>query len=172
MTTKLYPFVFQDSGKRISYRKVSYNLSNELRKVFPAPKPPIITVSYDTGPRQEANPNDPAYVEALKNYHMEFEGRLRQVIVKRGTVIVLTDEDKRELNELRETMAELGVELPKSDNEAWLFHIAISTPEEYQELLNAITRRSMPTEEAVAEKREQFRPEDAVALSEGSDAAG
>ena len=158
MTTKLYPWTFEDSGVRISYRKVSYQLSADLRKSFPAPRPPKVTVQYEKGPVVEENPADPDYQDALAVYKVEFEARLKKLIAKRAVEYDLTEDDRKDVAKLRADMAELGVDLKdETDREVWLFRIAISTPQDYSDFVKAVTLRSAVTQEAKAEALASFR---------------
>lgn len=169
MTTKLYPFKFTDSGKVVSIRKVSYNLASELRKIFPPPEPPIVEVPYPNGIRREENALDPDYARTLRRYNVEFEERLRRLVIRRGVVIVLGDAEKEEIRQLRDDMKEEGIPLPENDQDVYLSYICISTPEDYKDLLGAVTRRSYPTEEGSADALDRFRPEGEVPAGDGAD---
>jgi hypothetical protein len=172
MTSKLFTFKFEDSGYDIAYRKISYNLSVQLAKVFPPPNPPKVLNHYDTGDREEENPIDPDYIESLKAYRNEFEEKLRKLVIKQAVVYELTPEDKKAVEDVKAVMAELGAPLSGSDKEIFISHIAITTPEDYQAFLQAVTRRSQPTKEAVDEAKERFRPEGAVPAGEGTNVSG
>lgn len=157
MTTKLHPFVFPDSGKRISIRKVSPFLADEIRKAYPPPKPPVQTVVIDGVERAEANPAHPDYLRALAEYNAEFGRRVQSIMIKRGVVVELGDGDKAEVAELRADMAEEGVTLRGSDEDVYLWHICISTPQDLTDLATAIVQRSQPTEGSIAAALDNFR---------------
>lgn len=163
MSTTLYPFVCADSGKRLSVRKVSYTLADDLRKSFIAPEVPVVEVNYGTAEtpniRREQNKSDPDYLKALAEYKRDFEMRLRRLIVKRGVVIELTADDIAEVAALREDMQLEGVTFSESDKDVWLWRIAITTPNEFQELLDAVMKRSKPSAEGVADAKDRFRTE-------------
>lgn len=157
MTTKLHPFMFPDSGKRISIRKVSPFLGDEVRKAFPPPKPPLQKVMLGGVETEEPNPAHPDYQAALRAHNIEMGQRIQRLMIKRGVVIELGDDEKAEVEELRADIEAEGVTLPASDKDVYLWHICISTPQDLEDLANAIVQRSQPTEVSVSQKMDGFR---------------
>lgn len=149
-----YPLTF-DTGITVMVRKTSPMLIQEVQKAFPPPKPPMNKVDYGNGFHAlEANVNDPDYQQALKQYNEELEARVRKLMIIRGVDVEI---DHEAVNELREQMREIGIELDKSDKLVYVSMIAMGTAEDYQDLINAITRRSQATEDAVADAVATFQ---------------
>lgn len=150
-------FTFKDTGVTVAIRKVSPLLNIELRKSFPPPKPPMTSVDYGDGTRKtEPNPNDPAYLEAVQRYEIEFEERARKLHIRRGVELTLDEYQQTQVAELRQEMQEIGVALDADDNFVYICYIAVGTEDDFNELIDAITRRSHPTEEAVQEVVDTF----------------
>lgn len=158
MTTKLYPHLIRDTEITINIRKVSPFLLNEVSEQFPAPLAPIVTVTIGDEKREERNEADPTYQEALKAHRRLLLQKTQELIVERGVVLTLTPEQKAEVKELRsQFLAMTGNELQGSDKAIYLMKIAIGTEEDLQELVEAITRRSHPTEQEMAKASDSFR---------------
>lgn len=158
MTDKLYNYTFKDTGIRVQIRKVSPMSVVELQKAFPAPTPPRQRVEVGGEWMEESNPSDPDYLAAKERHGQELEMRVRQLMIRRGVIIPpdnVTWQD--EVKEFRAFWLETyGKELEGDDKEIYISHIAIGTDSDYVELVDAITRRSQPTEGEVAAARSSF----------------
>lgn len=163
MTNKpaeLIPFTFKDTGVTVLIRKVSPLLAMELQRSFPPPPPPMNKVDFGDGViREEPNEADPAYLKKLSEYNQEFELKIRRMLIKRGVVLEITEEMKVQIEELREFWHdEYGIDFPESDDKlAYVWYIAIGTDQDLRELLDAIMRRSQPTQEAEELARKTFQ---------------
>lgn len=154
---ELTSHVFKDTGVTIQIRKVSPMLVMEIKRQFPEPKPPTNKVDYGDGNEvEESNYAHPDYARALEDYNQELEKRIRRLLIKRG---VVCNVDKQAVDELREFWkAEYEMDLPESDDlMAYISYICIGTDSDMEELLNAIMRRSQPTELAIAEATRAFQ---------------
>ena len=158
MTEKLYPFIFQDTGVEVFIKKVSPLLVVELQKAFPAPVPPRQRVEIGGEWVEEPNPAHPDHVQALEQYSVEFEQRVRKLLISRGVVIPEANTTWRdEVKELRQFwMDTYGKELDGDDKAVYIAHIAIGTDADMTDLLSKILQRSQPTEEAVASAKDSF----------------
>lgn len=152
-------FTFQDTGVTVRIRKVSPLLVAELQKRFPAPKPPLNRVMIGDETRLEANEADPDYQATLQEYQLMLELKMRRLLIRFGVEYTLTAEDLEKVDSLRAYWKiENEVELPESDLEAFISYVAIGTPEDLQDLTEAIMRRSQPTPAATEEAVNSFRP--------------
>lgn len=157
---ELIPFTFQSTGKVVQIRKVSPFLQIEIQKAFPAPEPPVQEVDYGDGDvRMEKNFAHPDYVRALENYNLELSDKIQRLIIKRGVAVEITEEIRKEVEELRGFwLDEYGVELPeKNEKMIYVLDICIGTQEDGEELIAAITRRSQPTEVAIKQAEGTFQ---------------
>lgn len=148
----------KDTGVVLNIRKVSPLLVTQLHKSFPPPKPPINTVDYGDGKKVfEENVADPDYQKALEQYNLDQEIRFRHLLIQRGVVDTMTDENKREVESMREFWkTTYGEELKGSDLEIFVSYIALGSPEDLEELTEAIMRRGQPTPAAMEEADKRF----------------
>lgn len=153
---KLHSFTFEDSGITIQYRKLSPNTILEFNKLFedkyPEPKPPVQKVLTPDGEREEANEAHPDYQKAIRDYSKAKQTAIQSLFIKRSVVLAMSEEQKKEVEELKEFWrTEYDKELPGSDKEIYVAHIACSTTDDMRDLTRAISRRSIPTEDAISE---------------------
>lgn len=143
----LTEFEFKSTGVKVYIKPVSPMLLNEARKSIPRPRPPMQEIeSADGTKRQEPNPSHPSYAEAMREYN-ECLGTLSQrVMIRRGVVLALTDEQRAELASLRADMAQDGIRLDDDDKVAYVLNLAVGTPEDITDLVQAITQRGQPTD--------------------------
>lgn len=154
------PHRVTDTGEIVLIRKVSPLLAQAAQRQIPKPRPPMNRVDYGDGDvRDEPNPADPAYQEALAAWQEALEARVRLIAIRMGVAIEWTEEKRQRLAELRQVAGEIGIEIESDDTVAFVSHIAIGTADDYQELVEAIMQRVRPTEEAIAEAVETFRPQ-------------
>ena len=160
MTVKLYGFTFKDTGIHVLIRKVSPMLVVELQKAFPPPTPPRQRVQIGESDEytEEPNPAHPDYIAEQNRYNQELEHRVRKLMIQRGVIIPPDNKTwEQEVKELTDSMFEdFGIELSGSDKEIYISHIAIGTDSDYVELVDAITRRSQPTEAEIAAAKATF----------------
>jgi hypothetical protein len=80
------------------------------------------------------------------------------MIIKRGVEVSLTEEQKKEVAELRDFyQTEYGKTLHGDDKVVWVSYIAIQSDKDMTDLINAILRSSQPTEAAVANATQSFQ---------------
>jgi len=156
---ELIPFTFKDTGKTVLIRKVSPMLVFQLSQDFPPPAPPMVEVTYGEAEKvMEPNPADPAFAEALRDYHRDFNLKTQRMMIKRGVSLVFDDDMKAEVAEMREFYRnEFGKEIGVDDHMIYVTMICVGTDSDLEELLNAITRRSQPTEAAVDAAKDTFQ---------------
>lgn len=154
------PFTFKDTGITVSIRKVSPLLLAEVQRKLTPPKPPKNKIEIDGHVTYEDNYADPDYLMATQDHQVQVEATLRKTLIKFGIQYCLTEEDTKQVQELRDFWTESGgAELGTSDLEVFISYIAIGTVEDLQELMEAVTRRNLPTEGAIAEAIERFPAE-------------
>lgn len=161
MTVKLHAFICKDSGIALAVRKVSPNLLLEFQREFdernPVPEAPTQRINYGTEDRpewrEEKNESHPEYKKALADRRSLLNNESQSLLIDRGVVIEMSDDDKASVKELRDYWkSSKGKQLAGSDKEVFVRYIALGTSEDMQELVQAITRRTQPTEVAVTEK--------------------
>lgn len=159
-------FTFPDSGITVSVRKLSpfmgEQIGRSLRKEHPAPKPPINIVMYGDGkPVQEENLADPDYLAAMQQYEQEqaHEAGQRMMNLVIQAAVVLDDVDTAEVARIRAVMAAVGAPIDDEmdDREVYIRFVCIGTQDDLEDLMEAATRRSQPTEAAIAENVTAFR---------------
>lgn len=156
--SQIIPYTIRDTGITIKIRKVSPLLAMELTRAFPAPTPPMQEVKIGDEVRMEPNPAHPDYLKAQAQYQADFESKMRKLIIDRGVVIELDEAQQAEVKELREYWQEsYGIALPGNDREVYISYIALGTDVDLTELIDAIMRRSQPTESGVGTAQDSFR---------------
>jgi len=158
-TDKLKTFTCKDTGVVLQIQNVGSALVTQLRRDFPPPQAPLQEVDYGDGNKKmEPNPAAPEYVQALAQYAIDFEDKLQRLVIKRGVVLTLTEEQKQEIQDLREFYrTEYGKEISYDDKMAYILMIAGGTDDGLAELVNAIVRRSQPVEEDVQAALDTFQ---------------
>lgn len=157
--SKVEPFTFKDSGITIGIRKVSPLLMIRLRERFPDPKPPKQEVDYGDGKKvMEENPAHPDYHAALEKHNQMIEQKARRLLIRRGAVIEWNEERKAELEEVRAYwLKEFEEEIDADDDVAYVSYVCMGSDTDLEEFLEALLRRSQPTEEAVKEATARFQ---------------
>lgn len=159
MSAKLEPYVFKDTGETVQIRKVSPLLVIKLRERFPAPRPPLQTVDYGDGPKQEQNPTEPNYLLAVQDYEQAMERRVRNLLIQRGVIIDWDDEKKARLEELRawwkttynEDLDDLD------DTFAYVSYLCVGSDSDLEDLINILIKRSQPSKEGIEGAQERFK---------------
>lgn len=157
--TKLTDFVFTDTGISVKIRKVSPMLVADIEASIPHPQPPEQIVDYGEpkGKVKEKNLSDPVYLAAMNERVTLVYQAWRTALIRRG--VVLEGEDwKQEVAEYRQFIQDqTGHPLDEPDDRlVYILRICIGTIEDQDELINAITRRSQPTEAAIEEAKASF----------------
>lgn len=158
---KIDKFVFKDTGVVVGIRHVSPLLLIKLRERYPAPKPPMQEVVYGDEKVMEPNSAHPDFITAQTEYDQAMERRSRELLISRGVVIEWTDEKNTELEELKGWWAETYQEpfVPTNQTFDYVSYIAIGSDSDLEDLVNALIRRSQPTEEAVKDAQARFPSE-------------
>ena len=150
-----------DSRATLEVNYVSPLLLNDIRKalrrIILKPEQPLVEVAYGETKKWEANPAHPEYRAALTDYNADFGQEFFQKLVRFG---VQCEVDAQAVSKLRERAAAQGeLELPEDDLVLYVTRILVTSQADMQAIMNAVLRRSQPTEEAVTEKvADDFRP--------------
>ncbi len=147
MTQKL-TLMQLSTGVEIAVQPVSNLLMVEVQRTMPRPKPPMEKIQNADGTwREEPNPHHPDYEAAISEWMGDLEQAIRRLCIKRGVVLRLNDEQRKEVDELREFMrTEFKQELDSDDRFVYVAYIAVSGETDYQKLVSAIVGRSQPTD--------------------------
>lgn len=124
------------------------------------PQPPIVHIE-EKG-RDEPNPADPAYLEALGQHELTLRERLYEVTIATGTEVLSVPDGFPTVEDesWRKTLLGAGVEL--SDNPdrryiEWVKYCAAPANEDWLRLYSPLLRRVGTPEEDVAEATKTFR---------------
>lgn len=157
------------SGVTVQIRKVSPFSLDAVRKLYPRPQPPLVENDYGDGvKRREPNPADPGYLQALEDHKALLATKITEAMLHLG---IKADIDPGAVTAFREEIGALGVALDESDRMVYIRHILIQTEDDLQRLAEAITRKTMPTEEAVQEHLETFSGDVPGPQSDGDQSA-
>lgn len=158
---KLKPFKFPDSGVTVNIRKVSPLLALEVQRSVEKPQPPMEKVVMASGEEsEEPNRSHPDYQDALAKYNVEIEEKTKKLLINRGVDIVLTEEMKKEVKELRKFMKEeFETELGLNDKEVYVSYIAIESAKDFESLIQAVLGAGQPTKQEVEASKESFQGE-------------
>ena len=146
------------SGYTIQVRPIGpltiNELSRQIRKEIPEPKPPLNTVKgLDEKEKQVENTADPDYLDALNDHavavNTELSARILKLIAIRS---IATPVDADAVASLRADMIAVGVELPDDDREVFLKHILIANAEDMEAIQQCVIQGSQPTPEVVSSK--------------------
>jgi hypothetical protein len=156
----LAEFTFKDTGITVQIRKVSPMLAADVAAAMPEPLPPEQEVDYGepVGKVMERNYGDPKYVVTLAEHRHRLYDTLQRAIILRS--VVATDGKwKDDVNEYRQfLLSQTGKEIDEKDDlVVYVTRICVGSQEDLNDLMAAITRRSQPTEEAVAAAKADFR---------------
>lgn len=130
------------------------------------PKPPKF-MNNDLG-REEENPNDPAYIEAVNEYQLKLADAVTNAIVVLGTSLVSVPtgfpHPYKDYAVWAEPLKIVGIDVPDMKNDsdtgvynAWVKYVAASTQEDINNLISAVSRLSGVSEDEVAQAANQFR---------------
>lgn len=156
----LTDFTFPDTGITVKIRKVSPMLAADVSASMPEPLPPTQEVDYDDqrGKVMEPNYGDPGYTAALAEHNKKVFQALQKVMIHRG-VIIEGDDWKADVKEYRDFILETtGKPLDEPDDMlVYVLRVCVGSQEDMTDLLNAITKRSQPTQEAIEQAKRSFR---------------
>lgn len=168
------PSVFTSSaGLKLRIKKVSPFIIAEARRKLRAPRVPSV-FNEDKG-RNEENPNDPDYLEAVQNYQFDASMLAQRVYFILGTEVVSvpkgmhTYDSPMWADEILAAYDELDIpaEGPRRYH-AWLKFYAIPSDEDQGLLLRAILNLGGATMEAdVQQAQKSFRPPEERDTSDG-----
>lgn len=155
----LRPFVFPTTHRHVFVRNVNPLLAIEIRRQFPKPHPPLQEVDYGDGKSVfEANYASPDYAAAVEDWNALITEKMSRLIIKRGVVHTLSEEEKAEVAELRADMEEdMGLNLGGSDLFVYISYICIGNRLDVDSLTEAVMTGSQPTRAAVGAAQDSFQ---------------
>jgi hypothetical protein len=106
----------------------------------------------------ERNLSDPGYQIRLEVRNAAIFQAWKRALISRG-VVLEGDDWKKDVQEYRDFIQETtGQPLEETDDKmVYVLRIAIGTFEDQDDLIQAITRRSQPTTEAIEEAKNSFQ---------------
>ncbi len=155
MSSKLFNHTTKDGGVTLQIRKVSPLVATEIRKRFPAPRPPLAKVDYGDGRfEMEPNPDNPSHKNAMEDYQLLLEEKIRRAYLKLGC---LANPDLEMVATTRTAMGEIGIDLSAdSDEFVFINYVAVASAEDYSDLIQAIISRSVPSEADIQAASDTF----------------
>lgn len=166
MTTALKQFTFKTTGIGVALKPVSPLLSQKIIGAIPEPVPPMERVlSPDGTYRDEANPSHPDHAAALERHAKDVELKTRNLYIRLGVVLTLDPDQKVEVAALREAMAVDGIKLEDDDKVVYIAYIAIGSPGDYRDFIQAVTNASQPTDPKSQSGNESSTSDSDAALS-------
>jgi len=126
------------------------------------PRPQVPTAYLEDKGREEPNPDDPDYIQALQKYQMDLGEAATNVSLVVGTKIEHVPEelshpdDEDWVQDLEAAGLQLKIDTEPARKLAWLRYYALSTVRDYNKTLNFIGRRAGLKEEDVAKAAESF----------------
>jgi hypothetical protein len=167
----LEQFTLQSTGRVVGIRKISTLIRDEVKRqvlrdpAFAQPEPPVFEVDYGTDHKiTTANRSHPVYLELLaawrERFNREVGQRLNRLIIKRGVVCELGPGELAEVTQMRQDLAEIGIDTSgQDDHHIYVAYICIGAEGDYTDLIKALYERSTPTEGAVQAHIDTFRSE-------------
>lgn len=157
MSSKLFNHTTKDGGVTLQIRKVSPLVATEIRKKFPAPRPPMTRVDYGDGNfEMEPNPDHPSHKMALEDYQLLLEEKVRRAYLKLGCVVV---PDVELVGITRAAMMDVGIDISsESDDFVFINYVAVASADDYSDLIQAIINRSVPSEVDIKAASDTFQP--------------
>lgn len=159
--TKVQDEVVVSTGVKFSIKRVSAELMRRLGEQRPAPVPP--KWRNPKKDREEENPNDPDYLDAVKTYRLEIGTRAMHLFLMFGTEPVEIPEgvEGPDSKDWAEALAYVGVAVPESGKVRylrWLLEYHLSGEDDIQNLFLAVLHKSgVLREELVAQAINSFR---------------
>lgn len=161
-------FTFPDVDVTVQIRRISPllrdDIDSQLRVESPPPEVPIKKRNYGTEEEpdyiEEPDPFDPIYKEAVRKWSIthgnDLGTRLLRIAVMRGVVLELDENQKQEVQQLREDMREVGIELDPDDKFVYITRICVSTNDTLRSLHDAIFTASRPDREVIEAMKATF----------------
>lgn len=134
------------SGRTLKVRKVPSMLIRQLYLDWPAPKPPVQEVEVDKVKFYEENVSHPDYAAALEEHNQKMQERLQRLMVRRGVVHEMSDEEKQEVKLLQKEWTEdFGKPLPGNELEVYVYYICCVSDTDLNKLMEEVRAISQPT---------------------------
>jgi len=156
----LTDFTFKDTGITVKIKKISPMLAADVSAAMPEPLPPEQEVDYGEpkGKVMERNYGDPTYAQAMKEYERKASALVQKVIINRA-VVVEGEDWKKEVKEYRDFIfSNTGAQLEEKDDLlVYVLRICVGSNDDMNDLVDAIIKRSQPTQEAIEQAKRSFR---------------
>jgi hypothetical protein len=149
-----------ENGFRVQIQGVPQDLYFDVQRTFPPPPPPLNEVKTPFGgSKWVPNPHDPEYKNMLKQHSIESGGRMVDYVIWLGTVLSLDPVQREKVKQYRDSYRnQLGLELDSDDKMVYIKKVICDGNfMKMMELSNAIQSLTNASEEAIAEKQNNFR---------------
>lgn len=162
MSSLKVEFTCKDTGRKLTLGKIPFTLTDLLYKEydrqFPPPDPPTEEVDYGEGQKiREPNILHPTYLRLTREHDLKrlewVNERARHLFTE---IAIDCEIDTDEVKRYRESMSKFGITLDENDKYVYVWYICIGTEEGHRELIQAIQKRSQPTEGSIKEALDRF----------------
>jgi hypothetical protein len=148
------------NGIILKAKYVSAFIYNEVQKRFKVPKVPTVYIA-DLG-REEENPADEKYLEAMQEYNTNLSSAITDAMFLMGIDVVSIPGNVPALNDSEWTtqLAIIGIEVPDDNYHkklSYLKYIACANPEDLTLVMEHVGKESGATEEDVQRATDSFR---------------
>ena len=148
------------SGVVLRAKRVPILILSEVLKTFKRPEVPIVFIE-DLG-REEPNPADPEYINAVEDWNNERNLAMVDLFFVAGTEIVEIPRNvtKVEDDSWTETLEAIGITPPKNKKLRyllWLKNVAAIENADVEKIMEAVGRESGASEHDVTEALNEFR---------------
>lgn len=151
----MHEHVFESTGIKVLYRNVSALIAVDVRNMMSKLKPeaPKEMIEIAGVMREEANEDDPDYIEALDEWEEQVNLEINKAYVSRAKFRFDYPDWKEEVADYR---AMVGPELQETDEMIFLSRVAASG-DELSAFFAKLTNTARPTPEAVQAAKDSFR---------------
>lgn len=139
-----------DNGRTVEIVRVSPLTWRDFERGIAKPKPPMQTTELG----EEPNYAHPDYLIGLAEYQEQLTERRTDALIMLG---VDAEIDQDALTKFRGKALRVGMTVDEDDVLAYVKHICITTTDDITHLTNAILGASVPTEEKIGERADEFK---------------
>lgn len=156
------PEIIVSTGVKFKTKDVPVMVYQALKNKLNKERPKVPTWYNDQKDREESNPSDPDYLEAVSRWEEELTEKLMDAAIVLGIEVAEIPEgmEKSDSEGWKRQLESIGIEVPVNGNGrylAWVKYYAAPTIEDMRELISASSRNAGVTEEDAAQAAALFR---------------
>lgn len=154
------PEITVSTGVKFKTKDVPVMVYQALKNKLNKERPKVPVWYNDQKDREESNPNDPDYLEAVNRWEEELTEKLMDAAIVLGIEVAEIPEgmEKLESEGWKTQLETVGIEIPQNGRFlSWVKYYAAPTIEDMRELITASSRNAGVTEEDAAQAAALFR---------------